>query len=306
MTAKAVLSALRDKHKGMPFFEQVKDGPTWGGGGLSVVDALAVKISWTSPCITGYEVKVSRGDFVGDEKWPNYLPLCHKFYWACPAGLIKKGEVDPRVGLVYVKANGQCYTRKKALHRDVELPTELLYYLVLYRHGRENDEFQQPEESGGEYRRRTIAEFLEGKRTARMLNIALRSRVAERVVELEGDVQRVERELESYKTLAADHGFANVWAMRAALAKETGNVDMRELAALVRSVETHANRGQTLLEQARELHATVKAERQSGQEPSPSPAPVPARSATGSFRKWQQGHSEHFSRDSGGTTDEHR
>ena len=32
------------------------------------------------------EIKVSRADLLGDQKWPDYLDYCDRFYWAVPAG----------------------------------------------------------------------------------------------------------------------------------------------------------------------------------------------------------------------------
>lgn len=33
------------------------------------------------------EIKVQRGDLLGDGKWPDYLDHCDKFYWGVPPGL---------------------------------------------------------------------------------------------------------------------------------------------------------------------------------------------------------------------------
>lgn len=33
------------------------------------------------------EIKVQRGDLLGDGKWPDYLDHCDRFYWALPPGL---------------------------------------------------------------------------------------------------------------------------------------------------------------------------------------------------------------------------
>lgn len=33
------------------------------------------------------EIKVQRGDLLGDGKWPDYLDFCDRFYWGVPAGL---------------------------------------------------------------------------------------------------------------------------------------------------------------------------------------------------------------------------
>lgn len=33
------------------------------------------------------EIKVSRADLLGDNKWPDYLDYCDRFYWGVPPGL---------------------------------------------------------------------------------------------------------------------------------------------------------------------------------------------------------------------------
>lgn len=33
------------------------------------------------------EIKVARGDLLGDAKWPDYLDYCDRFYWGVPPGL---------------------------------------------------------------------------------------------------------------------------------------------------------------------------------------------------------------------------
>lgn len=33
------------------------------------------------------EIKVARGDLLGDAKWPDYLEFCDRFYWGVPPGL---------------------------------------------------------------------------------------------------------------------------------------------------------------------------------------------------------------------------
>ncbi len=36
--------------------------------------------------LTIIEIKVSRADLLGDQKWPDYLDYCDRFFWAVPAG----------------------------------------------------------------------------------------------------------------------------------------------------------------------------------------------------------------------------
>lgn len=33
------------------------------------------------------EIKVARGDLLGDAKWPDYLDFCDRFFWGLPPGL---------------------------------------------------------------------------------------------------------------------------------------------------------------------------------------------------------------------------
>lgn len=41
--------------------------------------------------LTIVEIKVSRADLLGDQKWPDYLDYCDRFFWAVPPGF----SLDP-------------------------------------------------------------------------------------------------------------------------------------------------------------------------------------------------------------------
>jgi hypothetical protein len=41
----------------------------------------------TKGLIVIVEIKVARGDLLGDAKWPDYLDFCDRFYWGLPPGL---------------------------------------------------------------------------------------------------------------------------------------------------------------------------------------------------------------------------
>lgn len=128
-----ILRQLAKRHAEDVFFTHVKNGPTVFGG-LLVMDAVAIKKSWAKPCITIYEVKTSRNDFVRDEKWPQYKDYCHRMYFACPTGMISPAELPNDVGLVYYNPEmDSITTRKKPAIRPIEIPWEMLYYLLLYR-----------------------------------------------------------------------------------------------------------------------------------------------------------------------------
>ena len=49
-----------------------------------------------------FEVKASRSDFTGDDKWHHYIKYCHTFSFVCPYGLIAKDELPPGIGLLWI------------------------------------------------------------------------------------------------------------------------------------------------------------------------------------------------------------
>src|SRR3712207_3871155 len=55
--------------------------------------------------LTIVEIKVSRADLLGDQKWLDYLDYCDRFFWAVPAGfsleLFEGGALGPQLsGLI--------------------------------------------------------------------------------------------------------------------------------------------------------------------------------------------------------------
>jgi len=93
-TASVLVKLLRQRHADDIFVPEL----SVAAGRL---DGWALKKSYTSPCISGYEIKVDRGDFNSDKKWPGYLPYCNEFYFVCPAKLIQPNEVSAGVGLLW-------------------------------------------------------------------------------------------------------------------------------------------------------------------------------------------------------------
>ncbi len=73
---------------------------TYGG---RRIDAAIIDVSkrW----IRGFEIKVSRADYLGDQKWHEYTEFCSSLSIVCPEGLIKKEEVPGPFGLLYVLNN---------------------------------------------------------------------------------------------------------------------------------------------------------------------------------------------------------
>lgn len=133
MNARDIVNLLAKKHSADIFIDECKDGPTQYGSHFRL-DGWAMKRSWAKPLVVGYEIKVSRGDFLQDDKWPNYLGLCNQLYFVCPTGLIQPPEVPEGVGLMWVAKTGtRLYTKRKAPYREVEIPESLWRYILMCR-----------------------------------------------------------------------------------------------------------------------------------------------------------------------------
>ena len=66
------------------------------------------------------EIKCSRADLLGDQKWPEYLEYCDRFFWAVPAGfdigpLHSDAFMPERAGLIIADAYDAEITRPAAL-----------------------------------------------------------------------------------------------------------------------------------------------------------------------------------------------
>lgn len=132
--AEDISRALARKHSSDFFMTEVKNGPSGWSGSNVRMDAVAIAKSWTHPCIYGYEIKVSRQDFLNDKKWPIYKEQTHSFSFVCPKGLIDPKEVGEDVGLIYYnQETGALYTRKKAKYRECEMNAGMLLYIIMNR-----------------------------------------------------------------------------------------------------------------------------------------------------------------------------
>ena len=49
-----------------------------------------------------FEFKSCRQDFVSDKKWHKYLRYCHTFTFVCARNVIKKEDLPPGIGLLWV------------------------------------------------------------------------------------------------------------------------------------------------------------------------------------------------------------
>jgi len=209
-SAREIKIALSLKHKRDYFMTEVKNGPTHFATNLRIIDAVAISKSWANPCITGYEIKVSRPDFLNDEKWHEYLGLCHKFSFVAPKGLIDKKEIDKRCGLLTINEYGKLYTQKKPLFRKIELDIDFLWYIIITR--LENDRYPFHSNQADYWK-----DWLNHKKLNSELGYELRAKIAGTIRDLQRKLDAQERDNADIRKVMKEHDIKNHWDLERVL-----------------------------------------------------------------------------------------
>lgn len=192
MTAHDVLTALLQRHSDCLCVPECHDGPT--GNRLARIDLWAMSRSWARPRIYGYEIKVSRQDFLRDDKWQAYLPMCTDLYFACPHGLIQPEELPSEVGLLWMPKSGTRFTTKrKAAWRQIDPPWRTFKYILMSRTIIGNPGFGDDTRSALDYWRHWLTLKEENRELGHRVGRGIRKA-------LDAQVHRVEAENRVLKT----------------------------------------------------------------------------------------------------------
>lgn len=192
VTASDVLQLLRVKHAEDVFVDECKDGPTHGAEAMLRFDAWVMRKSWANPATIGYEIKVSRSDWLRDVKLTSYLSAVHEFYVVAPRGVLQLEELPDGVGYLEVASTGRrLLTKRKAAHRE-PISDHLLStmtYVLMCRSVIRREHFHGQLQSPLDYWR----EFVAGRRDERSVGRAASKLIATRFREMEERAREVER-----------------------------------------------------------------------------------------------------------------
>lgn len=179
---KRITEALKDKHENLNdiFAAQVKIGPS----GSKIMDAVAIKKTWSPRTVIGYEIKVSRQDFLSDQKHPVYMENCNIFYFVTPKDIIHEGELPEGAGLmIYNPDTDKLRTVKKAPYRKQPINSDLLLHIMFWKMDRY-------------FGYRTRAEILEDYKAKKGLK-AIGEEISLKIWDLEHEITQLKRS--SYK-----------------------------------------------------------------------------------------------------------
>lgn len=186
ITTQTLLDLLLARHSKDLAIPECKSGPTHYASTFQKIDLWVMKKSWASPQTYGYEIKVSRNDFLRDDKWQNYLEFCSDLYFVAPPGVIEKEEVPADAGLLVSSNNGtRLYTKKKAPHRNVEIPDSIYRYVLMWRTQVVRESLLKQDKK--EYWKNWLKEKDEKKQLGYMVSGKIRRLVDERIEKVESE-----------------------------------------------------------------------------------------------------------------------
>lgn len=191
ITSKTIIDALARRHSKDVFIPECKTGSSWFDRYCRRLDAWAMKRSWKHPLAIGYEAKVTRGDFMKDDKWHAYLDYCNEFYFVCPSKVINPKELPKEAGLMYISANGaRVYTKKKAPRRRVDIPKDLYRYILMARSSFCSE--YKPKEDSLVYWQK----WLERKHTSKEVGLAVGRKVRDAIFEAQREAKQAKQRAE--------------------------------------------------------------------------------------------------------------
>lgn len=232
-TAGLITQLLRGRHKDDLFIPECKNGSTWLDNHVRF-DAYAMKKSYKKPLSVGYEIKVSRSDFLNDEKWHKYLEYCNEFYFVCPTGLIDKSEVPAEAGLMYVSKTGtKLFTKKKAPWRECTIPEDMYRYILYSRTKITKNEVDTKED-----RAEIWANYLKDKDAYKQLGYRISRTIDAHVKKVEKENNELKEEnrllqeskeiLESMGISMSDLKYSGTWRLKSRI-EEILNVVPKDL-----------------------------------------------------------------------------
>lgn len=235
MKSSDIKRLLEKRHSSDLFYCEVKTGSTWYSN-FSIIDAIAIPKSWKNFAITGYEVKVSRGDFLQDNKWHKYLPYCNELYFAVPNNLVDPSELSDGIGLIYCTEKT---TRKikKAARREIEKDkvSDMLFHLMMKYNMQDSYPFHAGKADFWE-------DWLERKKKSTEIGWNVRSEIGKRLVNAEKENERFKKSDEKLKeiTKLLEKYNRPTWDLVAGIErilKNDGNIDKNSLSMLESAVK---------------------------------------------------------------------
>lgn len=225
ITEAHVTALLAERHKNDVFVSQCKTGQSLAADHFSILDAWCMKRSWSQQLMIGYEIKLSRSDFMQDQKFHKYLDYCNEFYFVTTSGTISKHEIPKEVGLIVLTKNANSLIKsKRAAYRQIDFPVDLIKYVLISRAEIQASSKIWSSAHSSNQKREFFEAWLQNKKIdqsfGRMLSKEIRTEVNKKILDVEYDNKRLQQQIEALehiKKFLSDIGVENVehfWDIR--------------------------------------------------------------------------------------------
>jgi hypothetical protein len=211
-----------------------------GNAGSRVMDAWVLLPTWSPMTAIGYEVKVSRSDWLRDQKFEAYRACCHLMFVVAPKGVVQHQELPGGVGLLEPIGQGdgaRLVTRVKPTRHqaDAEALVKVMAHVLMWRKDRANH--ADPRARAAVWR-----EWVDGKREGRTIASQLRGRIQKelreaerRVFEAEGKAKQLQDAADALRELGITPGYDR-WQTKRKI--EAALADGQTVAAIIKAIDS--------------------------------------------------------------------
>lgn len=192
VTSNEVKDALRKRYHydSCGFYTEIDAGPDALGRSFRL-DGVNLRVSGNSMLadvkgmfVQGFEIKVSRSDFLRDSKWNLYWDYVNTLTLVCPKGMVKPNEVPEKFGLMYYNPDSKTlrYKRQPSINENADTSSVKDSILVRLFYGMLNDgKFKDY----GQKRYESAKEYIDEKNNKKDVGKMFGTKMAKRIDELE-------------------------------------------------------------------------------------------------------------------------
>lgn len=172
-TAVELSTLLAARHSDGIYVPECKMGQV----GSRTLDGWALLPTWSPLTSIGYEIKVSRSDWLQDQKFEEYRSACHLFYVVAPKGIVSVGELPGGVGLLEPIGQGtgrRLVMRVKSIRQEPDAAklVRLMAHVLMWRKDMSNGFAQSRERRAAFWRA-----FVEEKKDFHVVGQSVKGRM---------------------------------------------------------------------------------------------------------------------------------
>lgn len=192
VTSNEIKDALKKRYHydSCGFYTEIDAGPDALGRSFRL-DGVNLRVSGNSMLadvkgmfVQGFEIKVSRSDFLRDSKWNLYWDYVNTLTLVCPKGMVKPNEVPEKFGLMYYNPDSKTlrYKRQPSINENADSSSVKDSILVRLFYGMLNDgKFKDY----GQKRYESAKEYIDEKNNKKDVGKMFGTKMAKRIDELE-------------------------------------------------------------------------------------------------------------------------